>query len=233
MAAAPTTIILVRHADVHNPADIVYGRLPRFGLSATGRAEAERTAEALRAEPLAALYSSPQLRARQTARAIAALHPGQPVRITRLLAEIRTGWQGTPNAAMAARQFDFYDSPFDPGDEKLHEVTERMVRWIRRMLRRHPGQVVVGVSHGDPVMVARLVFSGQEPSVATLRNQALYPLKGSITRLVFAGPEDPRRQQPAVTYDDPNLAARAAAGVPGSGATAADAPWAARSAEKR
>ena len=74
MSHPRTTILLVRHADVHNPADVVYGRLPRFGLSSVGREEATRTAATLAGEPLAAIYSSPQLRARQTAETIAAHH---------------------------------------------------------------------------------------------------------------------------------------------------------------
>src|SRR5690242_12322635 len=116
MVQLPTTIILVRHADVHNPADLVYGRLPRFRLSAIGREQATRTAEALAPVPFAALYSSPQLRARQTAQAIAARHPRLAVHVTQRLAEVRTGWQGTANATMAAHQFNFYEPPFAPGD---------------------------------------------------------------------------------------------------------------------
>ena len=225
----PTTILLVRHADVHNPADIVYGRLPRFRLSTIGQAEAARTAAALAGPPLAALYTSPQLRARQTARAIAVRHPDLAVQVTGLLAEVRTGWQGTPNVEMAARLFNFYDPRHHPDDETLADVSARLLRWVALMLRRHPGQVVAGVSHGDPVMIARLLFSGVEPRLETLRNQELYPTKGSITRLVFAGSGDPRAQRPTVSYEDPNLAARhapgAAAGVPeGAPEAAARAP---------
>jgi broad specificity phosphatase PhoE len=28
-----------------------------------------------------------------------------------------------------------------------------MQRWLERMLRRHPGGEVVGVSHGDPILI--------------------------------------------------------------------------------
>ncbi|HMA37309.1 MAG TPA: histidine phosphatase family protein [Chloroflexia bacterium] len=225
MSPPSTTILLVRHADVHNPADVVYGRLPRFGLSRTGYAEAARTAAALAATPLAALYTSPQLRARQTARTLAAPHPGLAVRVTRLLAEVRTGYQGLPNVEMARRLYNFYEPPHHPDDEGLADVAARIVRWLARVLAAHPGQVVAGVSHGDPLMIVRLLFDGQDVTLTTMRNPALYPTKGSITRLVFQGRGDPRRLPVAVTYDDPNQAHRAA--PPEADTTA---PWAARSA---
>ncbi len=237
MSHSPTTLILIRHADVHNPDDVLYGRLPGFRLSTIGRQEAAQTGEALRATPLAAVYSSPQLRARQTAQAVVAPHAGVRVQITSLLNEIRTGWQGTTNVEMARLKYNFYDPPRDPGDETLAQVTDRLVRWVRLMLRRHPGQVVAGVSHGDPVMIARLLFTGTQPSVLALRDQSLYPTKGSITRLVFTGTGDPLGQQPVVTYEDPNAALHLVHGhgdrnlSDGAAASDAAAPWASRSEE--
>ncbi len=66
----PTTITFIRHGEVHNPQRILYGRLPRFALSEQGRAEAQAVAATLRDVPVATVYSSPLLRARQTAQAI-------------------------------------------------------------------------------------------------------------------------------------------------------------------
>ncbi len=218
-----TTILLIRHADVHNPGDVVYGRLPRFGLSTVGHDEAARTAAALAGEPLAALYSSPQLRARQTAAAIAATHPGLAVQITRRLAEVRTGWQGTTNEEMARRQFNFYDPLHSPGDESLDDLLVRLLRWISAMLVRYPGQTVAGVSHGDPVMVGRLLFSATPLTLAALRDRNRYPPKGSITRLVFSGQGDPRRLPVTVSETDPSAATRFSLDED------AAAPWAARS----
>ena len=45
-----TTILFVRHADVHNPEDIVYGRLPRFGLTHERRLFLDRASGELRGE---------------------------------------------------------------------------------------------------------------------------------------------------------------------------------------
>src|SRR5205823_3943452 len=76
--------------------NVVYGRLPRFGLSARGHEQARRVAACLADVPLAAIYTSPLLRARQTTAAIAADH-AVPVRRSALLLEIGTSWAGTPN----------------------------------------------------------------------------------------------------------------------------------------
>ena len=73
-----TVVLVVRHTDVHNPNNLFYGRLPRFRLSALGQEQAERTAAYLAGTPITAIYSSPQLRARQTARVIARRHHDAP-----------------------------------------------------------------------------------------------------------------------------------------------------------
>jgi probable phosphoglycerate mutase len=201
-----TTILLVRHADVHNPGDIVYGRLPRFGLSKIGREEATRTAVALAEEPLAAIYSSPQLRARQTAGFLLAHRPGLRLRITQDLDEVKTGWQGTPNKIMAEKNYNYYRDRVNPDDEDVPDVVARMLRWVDRVARRHAGQTVVGVTHGDPAMMLRIYFLGQEVTMESLRQKELYPAKGSITRLIFTGAGPAREQRPTVIYLDPSAA---------------------------
>ena len=68
----PTRITLVRHGEVHNPGGVYYGRLPRFGLSDYGRALAVAAGKHLRYTRPVALYTSPMLRARETAALITA-----------------------------------------------------------------------------------------------------------------------------------------------------------------
>ncbi|MDP7364835.1 MAG: histidine phosphatase family protein, partial [Candidatus Latescibacteria bacterium] len=63
-----TTIYLVRHGEVHNPEQIIYGRLPGFGLSTKGREQVEAAATALeKLKPFDVLYSSPLQRAQESA----------------------------------------------------------------------------------------------------------------------------------------------------------------------
>jgi hypothetical protein len=69
------------------------------------------------------------LRARATARAIAAPHPDLRVRLDRDLLEVRTGWQGQPHNALEAVGWDFYAHPHTPDDERVEAIRDRMRRW--------------------------------------------------------------------------------------------------------
>ena len=198
-----TTILFIRHTEVLNPEGILYGRLPRYGLSELGRRQAEVTAQALAEEPIATIYTSPQLRARQTAAIIAQAHPGVPVKTTRLLAEVLTSWQGRPWRDLEAIGFDFYGNPLSEQDETLERLWGRVERFVRRTRRRHAGQTVVGVTHGDLIILARAVYTGLPKSVASMRAPHVYPGHGSITRLVF-GPDLRETYPISVEYYDPN-----------------------------
>ena len=172
---------LARHGEVHNPAEILYGRLPRMRLSLEGQRQADAVADFLQSQPLAAVYSSPMLRARRTAAACLARHPNlHRVRIDRDLQEIRTGWQGEHTTALASINWDFYANPRHPEDETLQGIHARMCRWLGRMLRRHAGQEVLGVSHGDPILV--LVGSLQG---LPLDSQRIFPKPYIETATVF------------------------------------------------
>ena len=75
-----TTIHFVRHGKVYNPDHLLYERLPDFHLSDLGRRMAQATATYLARNPqtntIAAVYSSPLDRTRETAGAILdALNP--------------------------------------------------------------------------------------------------------------------------------------------------------------
>jgi broad specificity phosphatase PhoE len=69
-----TTVHLLRHGEVHNPAHILYGRLPGYHLSDLGRKMAERAAEFFADLDVAAVFASPLERAQETAAPVAAAH---------------------------------------------------------------------------------------------------------------------------------------------------------------
>jgi broad specificity phosphatase PhoE len=193
---AETTILLVRHADVHNPGRLFYGRLPRFRISELGRRQAAFLAERLAPRPIAAFYTSPMLRARQTAKILAERHPDAPFREDRRLIEVRTGWMGSVETLIPP-VINLYEPPHTEGDETIEEVWRRVDRLIRQLVRRHHGQTVCCVSHGDPVVIAHAGYTGLPLALASIRG-GFYPQKCSVTELVFPGGED----QPKVTYRD-------------------------------
>jgi len=136
-------------------------------------------------------------------RILAARHPEAAIHITRLLDEVRSGWQGRSHAELEEIGFNFYDKPLDPMDEKLGDVWERLQRFVRLARRRHPGESVVGVTHGDPVIIARAAYLRLPLEVASIRHPNIYPGKGSITRLTF-GPELEDMYPLRLEYCDPN-----------------------------
>src|SRR3954464_5543845 len=69
-----TTLVLVRHGVTGETGPILSGRRPGIGLSDKGREQAESAGRRPAALPVAAVYSSPLERCRQTAEAVAAPH---------------------------------------------------------------------------------------------------------------------------------------------------------------
>ena len=194
------TILVVRHADVHNPRSIIYGRLPRYRLSTLGQQQAAWVASLLSREPITAIYTSPQLRARQTAAHIAYHHEGVPVNVSGLLAEVRTAWQGTPSAVAGSDPY-FYASPKAPSDETIAQIGLRIRCFAERALRHHPGETVVAVSHGDPIVIWRLLAVGRDLTIANMR-EAPYPANASVMRLEYSSADG----VPKVEYVDSCIA---------------------------
>ena len=185
-----TTILMVRHAEVKNPGEVLYGRLPRFGLSDRGRTQAETVAAFLVDRPVAAVYTSPLLRARQTARIIARDHSATTLHRSSLLHEVRSAWEGTAFAAFE-RGFSTYASRRAADDESIEDIRRRMVAFVERVRRRHPGESVVAVSHGDPITILRLALTGQPITLAAMRGSDYADLC-SVTEIVLSPDEAPR-----------------------------------------
>jgi len=181
-AAPGTRVIFVRHGHVHNPTGVIYGRMPRMRLSEQGRRDMERTACHLAAEQLAAIYTSPLLRARESAASIARYQPGVPVRRCSWLIEVRTSWQGELNKIQDEIEgFSYYDPVKSADDETILDVFSRMDRALRLAVRRHNGQTVVCVSHGDPIKILRIGYSGMELTPQRVR----MPDPGQASMLTF------------------------------------------------
>jgi probable phosphoglycerate mutase len=181
-----TTILVVRHTEVHNPGAVLYGRLPRFDLSPAGRAHAERIADFLADWPVTRVVSSPLLRARRVAAAIARRHPEASVGRSALLNEVGSAWHGTPFKEFPAG-FNTYDNRRHPDDESMEQIRDRMLAFVHQAARRDPGGTVVAVSHGDPITILRVTLMEKPLTVGALRGSD-YAALGSITR-VQVGPD--------------------------------------------
>lgn len=153
-----TTVYLLRHGDYENPKQIFHGRLPGFPLSQEGHKQAQHLAQKLADIPIAAVYASPLTRTRQTAQAIARVH-GITVRMDDRLLDIKTPLQGKPVSYMESIQWKFYQPQFiAQGGETLHQMFARMDACIREKVRAHPGEHIVVISHGDPIMTIKVKY---------------------------------------------------------------------------
>lgn len=163
-----TTIIhLVRHGEVHNPKHIVYTDLPGYKLSELGRQQAFTTAIQLAARPITEVWSSPLIRAIETAEPLAA---GllTAVRIDPELTEWHglDGWKGhawEEVPSLFPGQLEAYlenpaDLPFAP--ESLRAVADRIISVMDAIAQRD-GEEAVIVSHQDPIHAAIRVATGR------------------------------------------------------------------------
>lgn len=145
--------------------------------------QAEYTASFLATRPVAAIYTSPLLRARQTAAIFASRFPGIEVHTSRLLLETRTAYQGNSNSILKPG-FSFYEPRHDPSDESMADIFGRMLRFLQRAAKRHAGEVVVAVSHADPITIMRVGLRGL-PLTAQNLHREVYPGRASVTQLTL------------------------------------------------
>ena len=186
-----TTISLLRHGLVENPNAVYYGRLPNFGLAAQGRAQATAAGRYLADTDVRVVYHSPMLRARQTAEIVAAqLAVPVPLIVCDLLIEIASPYDGQTIAAMERRNWDFYNE-VQPPYETPADILARMLAFFDKVHAEHPGQHIVGVSHGDPIAFAILWAFGRPATTAAKRELAecgiedLYPAPASVSTFRF------------------------------------------------
>ncbi len=201
-----TTLYLMRHGHVHNPKNILYGRLPGYRLSEDGVQQAHAAGQWLSDKAVVAVYSSPMERAQQTAAIVADFHAGlQPITDQRII-EVSTPYEGQPTADLAATGWDLY-SGNQPPFEMPQTVLDRVLDFFEHLVRRHEGESVAAVAHGDILVFAWLHAQGEKPEALMkdkLRNYALpvdYPETAAIMSFELRG--SPRLTLPTVRYDRP------------------------------
>lgn len=156
-----TNFYFVRHGEVYNPKNIWYGRLPRYGLSEKGKRQAAETADFLKSQGIHRLYSSHQLRARQTARIINKTLALPRTQFSKNLLEIKSSLQGSKFAYVKSLNYNVFPSTNNTiKGETIEMVLTRMQRFIKGVTTSHSGKNIVAISHGDPIMLLRIWIEG-------------------------------------------------------------------------
>ncbi|HLY46401.1 MAG TPA: histidine phosphatase family protein [Stellaceae bacterium] len=157
-----TLFHLLRHGE-RQESRVLVGRMPGIALSERGRSEIAAVAERLAEGNIAALYSSPLQRTRESAEIVAA-RLGLPVALHDDLIELDFGeWTGATFEAIRADPrwpawANHRSLATIPGGESMRQVQRRAVEALLEIGEAHPDESVVVVSHGD-VIRAMLVFA--------------------------------------------------------------------------
>ena len=150
-----TRILAIRHGETDwNRVARIQGHTD-IALNEAGRQQASRLADALRDEPIAAVYTSDLSRALETAGAFA-LPRGLPLHIEPRLRERCFGcFEGLTFDEIGARWPDQLlrwkrrDPDFGPdGGEALGDFYARVIGCINALVASHPGQQIALVAHG-------------------------------------------------------------------------------------
>lgn len=154
-----TLILLVRHGTTPTTGQVLPGRAPGLHLSEAGLHQAANVADRLAGLRLAAVYTSPLERARETAAPTAAATGLAAFEEPGLLECDFGAWTGESLAALNRRKEwrTVLSSPSTfrfPEGESLAEVQARVVSTLDRLRVAHPGGVVACFSHADPIRAA-------------------------------------------------------------------------------
>ncbi len=160
-----TTLVLVRHAVTPQTGPLLSGRTPGIDLSELGHDQARIAGERLADLPIAAIYASPIERTQQTAAHIASHHTADVQVLDGVIEADYGEWTGgkiedlaktdlwkTVQRAPSRARF--------PAGESIAEMQVRMVSALERVAADHPGEMVVVVSHADPIKAAIAHFTG-------------------------------------------------------------------------
>ena len=147
-------LLLIRHGETDfNKERRIMGREP-FPLNALGREQSNRLKESLGKAPLDAIYTSPILRAQETAQILSEAGDLVPLGDDRLM-EVEYGeWVGKTFAEVRelpdyVPYFERLDTPVAPGGETLYQVRDRARDFVRSLQKSHSDDTVLVVTHAD------------------------------------------------------------------------------------
>ena len=148
MPSQSTTVYLLRHAESRPSAAV---KEPDWPLSELGKKQARDIVPTLARLGIDYVYTSPFLRAVETAKPFADC-AGKPLRIHDELREQLSLWANSEADFMDQMRKeweDFRSAP--PGGESNAECQLRIVNAVRDIIRRHPGRTLLVSSHGNAI----------------------------------------------------------------------------------
>jgi broad specificity phosphatase PhoE len=187
---AETTVVhLLRHGEVHNPANVLYGRLPGYHLSENGRQMAETVAKSVAGRDVTALFCSPLERAQETAAPFASTFHLDVTLDDRLIEALNI-FEGVPVGKGEAlfrspRHYRHLWNPIRPSwGEPYADIVRRMRGAIDTARDAARGHEAILVSHQLPIWIIRLAAEGRRLPHDPRRRQCAL---ASLTSFSFEG----------------------------------------------
>jgi broad specificity phosphatase PhoE len=153
-----TTVYLIRHGEVNNPGNIIYGRLPNFNLTEKGRKQLEKTGEFLKNKNIEEIYSSPLARTKESAAIIQKILGLKTIHISDQIIEVRSAYQGGKFSTLDKLQSEVYLKPLSPNDETIEQLALRMNNFINHISKLYVGRNIIALSHGDAIMALKTLI---------------------------------------------------------------------------
>lgn len=190
-----TIIYLIRHGEIDNPTNSIYGRALDLKLSKRGEEQITRLAKQLKkrgATPVA-IYTSPMSRTVSTAKLLQEVFVGMPIIKDEHFYEVS-------HPGLEKFSLKWHDSI--GGDvytykgkeiegipiEMPYTQAKRMIEGIKNLQKKYPGKTIFIISHGDPIFFTyyQLLHSKdqlEKRSEFVSIKREHYPEKGSAIRL--------------------------------------------------
>src|SRR6266403_2625064 len=196
MASQTTRVFMIRHGATVLSAEDRFAGATDVALSDEGREQTQRLAERLSGENFVAIYASPLSRTMETARILAAPHK-LPVQARDGLREINHGrWEQMTRREVEqkfpaeAAEWERDPYTFAPvGGESGLQVTARALPVLIELVRQHPAENILVVSHKGTIRLLLSSLLGFDPR---RYRDNLDQKPAALNIIDFRDPERPR-----------------------------------------
>ncbi len=198
---SPTTLFLIRHAEVEVRYQGIFGGTIDMNISPRGHEQAAALAIYLKQKTLAAIYASPMKRVQQTLTPVLQKNGVPKPTILPNLHEMDFGdWTGLTFAEVqnkfgvsASSWLDQLGSGAIPNAENATTCRARIEPCVREILQRHPGQRVAVFCHGGVIRQVLAILldlplpktAGFEIEYASVTEVEIHPHRAEVQLLNF------------------------------------------------
>ncbi len=159
-----TTVYFARHGEYEGQDKYLALRAKGFPLNSRGKKQAKKLSEVFLKKNVSALYSSPMLRALETAKIIGEVISLKIVEDKRLL-EVKTPFDGIEKKKfeeMGGRNMMYKIPAQIAKGESIGEIESRMMSFLDDILTKYKDKAVVVISHADPIMILEYKIKGKD-----------------------------------------------------------------------